>query len=62
LDFVRYGKSQHEFLARCSCLLGGGENSPEVVARMTEAATRHVAVEKIHVAHKTAVEECCLIR
>src|SRR5271163_3577526 len=29
---------------------------------MTEAAGRHVAVEKIDVAHKSGVEERCLIR
>src|SRR4029077_11302031 len=39
-----------------------GENGPEVVARMTEAARRHIAIEQIDVAHKTRVEERCLIR
>ena len=45
----------------CPCLLSCGENGPEVVARMTEAARRHVAVEQIDVAHKTGVEERRLI-
>ena len=35
---------------------------PQVVARMTEAAGRHIAIEQIDVAHKTGVEERCLIR
>ena len=61
LDFVRYGERQHEFLAGRPCLLGRGEDGPEIVARMTEAARRHVAVEKIDIAHKTGVEERCLI-
>src|SRR4029077_7893355 len=39
-----------------------GENGPEVVARMTEAARRHIAIEQIDVAHKTRVEERCLVR
>src|SRR5207253_2937248 len=46
----------------CPCLLSRGENGPEVVARMTEAARRHIAIEQIDVAHKTGVEERCLIR
>src|ERR1700680_4658990 len=29
---------------------------------MTEAARRHIAIEQIDVAHKTGVEERCLIR
>jgi hypothetical protein len=61
LDFICYGERQHEFLAGRSCVLGRGEDAPEVVTRMTEAARRHVAVEKIDVAHETGVEECCLI-
>jgi hypothetical protein len=55
-------KRQHELLAGRPCLLGRGEDGPEIVTRMTEAARRHVAVEKIDVAHKTGVKECCLIR
>ena len=43
-------------------MLGGGENGPEVVAWMTEAARRHIAIQQIDVAHKTGVEERCLIR
>jgi hypothetical protein len=62
LDFVRYGEGQHEFLAGPACLLGRGEDGPEIVARMTEAAGRHVAVEKIDITHETGVEERCLIR
>jgi len=62
LNFIGHSKRQHEFLAGCACLLGRGENGPEVVARMTEAARRHVAVEQIHVADKSGVEERCLIR
>ena len=42
-------------------MLSRGENGPEVVTRMTEAAGRHVAVEQIYVAHKTGVEERRLI-
>jgi hypothetical protein len=61
LDFVRYGERQHELLAGCPCLLGRGENGPEVVTRVTESARRHVTVEKVHVAYKTAVEERSLI-
>ena len=62
LNFIGHSKRQPEFLAGCACLLGRGENGPEVVARMTEAARRHVAVEQIHVADKSGVEERCLIR
>jgi hypothetical protein len=61
LDFIRYGERQHEFPAGRSGLLGRGEDGPEIVARMTEAAGRHVAVEKIDIAHQTGVEERCLI-
>jgi len=62
LDFVRHGEREHELLAGCSCLLRRGENGPEVVTRMTEAARRHVAVEQIYVAYKSGVEERRLIR
>ena len=61
LDFVRDGERQHEFLAGRPRMLRRGEDGPEIVARMAEAAGRHVAVEKINVTHKTGVEECCLI-
>ena len=43
-------------------MLSRGENGPEVVARVTEAARRHIAIEQIDVAHQTGVEERCLIR
>src|SRR5271170_4529797 len=56
LDFVRYGERQHKFLAGRPCSLGRGEDSSEVIARVAEAARRHVAVEKIDVAHQTGVE------
>jgi len=42
-------------------LLGSGENGAEVVARMAEAARRHVAVEQIYVTHQAGVEERRLI-
>jgi hypothetical protein len=62
LNLVRNGKRQHEFLTRCSRCFGRRENATEVVTGMTEAAIRHVAVEKIDVARKAGVEECRLIR
>jgi hypothetical protein len=61
LDFVRYGEREHELLAGCPCLLSRGENGPEIVTRVTEAARRHVAVAQIYLAHKTGVEERRLI-
>src|SRR5450432_889408 len=61
LDFVRYGESQDELLARCPCLLSRGENCPQVVTRVAESARRHVAVEQIHVSYKSRVKERRLI-
>jgi len=61
LDFVRDGERQHEFLAGRPRMLRRGEDGPEIVARMAEAAGRHVAVEKIDIAHEAGIEECCLI-
>src|ERR1700754_2214947 len=42
-------------------MLSRGENGPEVVARMTEGARRHIAIEQIDVTHKTGVEKHRLI-
>src|SRR4029077_5135681 len=61
LDFVRYGQPQHEFLAGRSGLLGRRKDRSEVVARMTKAARRHVAIQKVDVTRKTRVEQRCLI-
>ena len=61
LDFICYGECQHEFLAGRACLLGRGKDGPEVVTRMTKASGRHIAVEKIDIAHQAGVEERRLI-
>src|SRR5580704_11331021 len=62
LNFVGYGKRQHELLTGCPGLLSSGENGAEVVTRVTQSARRHVAIEQIDVADQARVEERRLIR
>jgi hypothetical protein len=61
LDFIGCGECQHEFLARCSNVFSRCKDGPKVVTRMAKATLCHVAIEKVHIAHKRGVEECRLI-
>ncbi len=61
-DLIGHGKREHEVLAACRCMVGRGEDRAEIVAGVTQAARRHVAVEQIDIAHEARVIQRGLIR
>jgi len=61
LDFMSCGECQHECLAGCAYVFSRCKDGPEIVTRMAKATLCHVAIEKVDIAHKRGVEECCLI-
>jgi hypothetical protein len=61
LDFVGHSQGEHEVLAGGVHIFRRSQDGAEIVARMSEAARRHVTVEEIDVARQAGVEERRLV-
>jgi hypothetical protein len=61
MPIIGHRQGEHEVLAGGVRVFRRSQNGAEIVARMSEAARRHVTVEKIDIARQAGIKERRLI-